>query len=268
MDRNHIRNWLTSLHKKGNTPATVSVRYRSVNRFLNWCVMEGERPDYPMDRIDPPKTPDTIQPYYEPHEVESVLKPIRRQTPHNFRYTANILTLYDAGVRAAELCGIREDNLDWRSRTIPVTGKANKQRRVSMDHKTAQAIERYSRKHGAKSEWLWLASGIKPLAINGLRTMLVHRFGDAGVKFRGAHAFRIGFAMDNLASGGQEGFILESHQASIGHHIPRLGQGEDPDRPVVRGGAHLGCAGPHRRAAAHQAARRGRWVSNGRERHW
>ena len=33
MDRTHLRHWLSSLHKKGNKPATVSVRYRSLNRF-------------------------------------------------------------------------------------------------------------------------------------------------------------------------------------------------------------------------------------------
>ena len=57
MDRTHIRHWLTSLHQRGNKPATVSVRYRSLNRFFNWCVDEDERTDNPMDRVDPPKIP-------------------------------------------------------------------------------------------------------------------------------------------------------------------------------------------------------------------
>jgi len=42
MDRNHVRQWLHSLHQKGNKPATVSVRYRSLHRFFNWCVKEGD----------------------------------------------------------------------------------------------------------------------------------------------------------------------------------------------------------------------------------
>ena len=37
MDRTHIRHWLSSLHQKGNKPATVSIRYRSLNRFF-WLV--------------------------------------------------------------------------------------------------------------------------------------------------------------------------------------------------------------------------------------
>ena len=61
MDRQVIRHCLTSLHQKGNKPATVSVRYRSIIRFFNWCVVEDERPDNPMDRVDPPRIPTEIQ---------------------------------------------------------------------------------------------------------------------------------------------------------------------------------------------------------------
>ena len=209
MNRTHVRHWLTSLHQKGNKPATVSVRYRSLNRFFNWAVTEEERADNPMDKVEPPKIPDTIQAYYQPPEVETVVKAIGRATPHNLRDMAMIMTLYDTGVRAAELCGIKVDDLDWRDRTILVTGKASKQRRVSIGTKTAQAIERYLRKRPAKSDWLWLGSANKPLALNGLRMMLERRFRDAGVKFQGAHAFRRGFAMEYLASGGQEGDLKE-----------------------------------------------------------
>ena len=70
MDRNVVRHWLTSLHQKGNKPATVSVRYRSLSRFFNWAVKEDERADYPMDKIDPPQIPDTIQAYYSPKKLK------------------------------------------------------------------------------------------------------------------------------------------------------------------------------------------------------
>ena len=209
MDRTHVRHWLNSLHQKGNKPATVSVRYRSVNRFFKWCKSEEERTDNPMDHVDPPKIPNTIQAYYQPNEVEKVLKAIGRATPHDLRDSAMIMVLYDSGVRTAELCGMKAVDLDWRDRTILVTGKASKQRRVSIGHKTAQAIERYLRKRGTKSEWLWLGSANRPLINNGLRMMLKRRFGAADVKFRGAHAFRRGFAMEYLASGGQEGDLKE-----------------------------------------------------------
>ena len=209
MDRTYIRHWLSSLHQKGNKPATVSIRYRSLNRFFGWCVTEEERSDNPMDRVDPPRIPSEIQAYYQPDDVEKVVKSIGRSTPHNLRDAAMVMVLYDSGVRAAELCGMKAEDLDWRDRTILVTGKASKQRRVSIGSKSAMAIERYLRKRGTKSDWLWLGSGSMPLNTNGLRMMLQRRFKDAGVKFRGAHAFRRGFAMEYLAAGGQEGDLKE-----------------------------------------------------------
>lgn len=71
-----------------------------------------------MDQVDPPKIPDTIQPYHSLDEVETILKSIGRQTAHNLRDSAMILTLYDTGVRATELCGMHVEDLDWRDRTI------------------------------------------------------------------------------------------------------------------------------------------------------
>jgi len=209
MDRNAIRHWLASLHQQGNKPATVSIRYRSLNRFFRWCVSEGERDDNPMDHVDPPIIPSEIQPYYQPNDVETVIKSIGRSTPYNLRDSALVMILFDTGVRASELCGMKSDDMDWRDKTILVTGKASKQRRVSIGNNSAMAIERYLRKRRTKSDWLWLGSGNKPLTTNGLRMMLQRRFKEAGIKFRGAHAFRRGFAMEYLASGGQEGDLKE-----------------------------------------------------------
>ena len=202
MDRNVVRHWLTSLHQKGHKPGGIHVRYRSVNRFFKWCLVEGERQDNPMVYIDPPKIPDEIQPHYKPQETQAVLKSIGSRTVHNLRDTAMILTMYDTGVRAAELAGMMVEDINWRERTILVTGKAGKQRWVSLGHTAAAAIERYLRKRRVSSPFLWLGSGNVQLKLNGLRMMLERRFVDAGVPFRGTHAFRRGFAMEYLGAGG------------------------------------------------------------------
>ena len=209
MDRKVVRHWLTSLYQQANKPATVSIRYRSLNRFFRWCVEEDERADNPMNHVEPPRIPSEIQPYYQPDDVETVVKSIGRSTSLNLRDAAMVMVLYDSGVRAAELCGMKVSDLDWRDQTILVTGKASKQRRVGLGSKSAMAVERYLRKRGSKSDWLWLGSGGNPLNTNGLRMMLQRRFSNAGVKFQGAHAFRRGFAMEYLASGGQEGDLKE-----------------------------------------------------------
>ena len=111
MDINVKRHWMTSLHQKGNKPGTVSVRYRSLNRFFNWTVTEEERTDNPMDKVEPPKIPSTIQAYYTPHEIETIIKAIPRSTHHNLRDVAMIMMLFDTGVRASELYGMKVSDL-------------------------------------------------------------------------------------------------------------------------------------------------------------
>jgi integrase/recombinase XerC len=177
MDKDHVRHWLSSLHQTGNKPATVHVRYRSVNRFFKWCVKEVERKDNPFDLIDPPRLPQVIQPFYEPSDVEAVLKAIGTKSPYALRDTAVVLTLFDTGVRSAELCDMRMEDLDWKELSIKVKGKAGKERYVGIGHKTAQAIERYLRRRRVDSPFLWTTTGNRgPFTINGLRMMLERHF--------------------------------------------------------------------------------------------
>ena len=63
MDRNVVRYWLASLHQKGNKPATVTGRYRSLNRFFARCVTEYEVLDNPMDRLFPTQYPMPREPF-------------------------------------------------------------------------------------------------------------------------------------------------------------------------------------------------------------
>ena len=49
----------------------------------------------------------------------------------------------------------------------------------------------------------------KPVAYQGLVMVLKRRCKRAGIKCRGIHAFRRGFAMEYLASGGQEGDLKQ-----------------------------------------------------------
>ncbi len=237
MEPDHLRYWFQSLYKRGNKPGSVSVRYRALNRFYNWAVREGEVAENPLHRVDPPRIPDEIQPWYRPEDVEKVLKAIGREGQrgikvYQLRDTAIVLTLYDSGPRAAEVCGMRVQDIDWKHKTIMVTGKAGKQRRISIGARTAEAIDRYLRKRGVKSDILWLASGLKPFTTNGLRMMLKRRFQAAGVPFRGAHAFRRGFAMSYLSGGGQEGDLKELGGWESYAMVSRYARGNAAERAI------------------------------------
>jgi site-specific recombinase XerD len=89
-------------------------------------------------------------------------------------------------------------------------GKGGKTRVVGLGYKSAQAVERFLRKrveytYLANSPWLFPAWYGEALTYNGLTLMLRRRFRQAGLEFTGAHAFRRGFAISYLESGGSPG---------------------------------------------------------------
>ena len=200
----HLREFFNDLYRRGNKPASVSVRYRALQQFYRWLVTEGERQDNPVARIPAPRVPETIQPHYSEEDLRLVLSkiPPTSRDPLTLRNRAVVLTLFDTGLRGNELCGLRTEDLDLRDLSLRVIrGKAGKERRVGIGPVTAQAVERYHRRRNP-SPWMFAAVGAGSLSPNGVRLMLERLFKAAGVPFRGVHAFRRGFAISFLDAGG------------------------------------------------------------------
>ena len=201
----HLREFFNELFERGNKASTVSVRYRALQQFYKWLLIEGERTDNPLDRIPAPKIPETLQPHYTPEQLQKVLSQIPPTTRDvtKLRNRAVLLTLADTGLRGGEICGLRTEDLDLRDLTLKVMkGKAGKQRIVGFGAVTAQAIERYLRRRDDQSPWLFAARGGRTLSFNALRLLIERLFVAAGVEFKGVHGFRRGFAISFLDLGG------------------------------------------------------------------
>jgi len=117
----HLREYFNSMYKRGLQNSTVSIHYRALQQFYKWLVAEGEREDNPMVRIPPPKVDEKIQAHYGNAEMEQVLKklPPASRDWLILRNRAIVLTLYDTGLRAAELCGLRREDADLRELRHP-----------------------------------------------------------------------------------------------------------------------------------------------------
>jgi site-specific recombinase XerD len=200
----HLREFLLSLYERGNSPATIANRYRSLQQLYRWLVEEGERPDNPMSRIPPPKVPDKILPHYSPGEVQRVLDAIgsRSKDVLALRDRAVIISFYDTGVRARELCSMRMEDLDLGGLSILVHGKGGKERRVGIGYQAAQAIDRYHRRRKVASRHVFCDQRGGPMTFNSVKMLMMRRFQAAGVPFHGVHGFRRGFAISFLDAGG------------------------------------------------------------------
>ena len=188
--------------------STAATRFRCVRGFFNWADAESELDVNPMANMTQPKLDEPEVPVFADDELRAIFAACEGQTFADRRDTAMVRVLFDSGLRAAEIMGLKVDDVDLAKGTATVWGKGAKGRTVSIGNKTAQAIDRYlrvRRTHKAvERPELWL--GVRgPLGTSGLTQMLRRRAKRAGVSNVHPHRFRHTFAHKWLAAGGQEG---------------------------------------------------------------
>jgi len=203
----HIREWLDALRQRGNKPATVNTRYRGVYAFYKWLRKEGEVRENPLDRIEPPRLPDTVQPYYTAEELQLVLKSLRSRRLRGLdaaRIRAILLVLFDTGLRASELCALKLEDVNWDAQTIVVREtKGGNQRVVSLGTAATRGVMSYLRLREVQSPWLFAALDGGRLTKNALKLALRRAFEAAGIEYKGIHAFRRASGIEYLRLGGQ-----------------------------------------------------------------
>jgi site-specific recombinase XerD len=204
--REHIETFLVHVIDT-RSASTAETRYRGLRGFFGWLEEEGEIPTSPMARMKPPKVAE--QPVDVPtfEDVRKLLDACAGNDLEARRDTAIVRLFADAGIRLAELTGMKLDDVDLADGAVLVHGKGDRYRMVSFGRKTAKALDRYLRARlghvDAESDRMWL--GLKgPMTGSGIRQMLWRRSGEAGIPRMHPHQLRHFFAHSWLAEGGQE----------------------------------------------------------------
>jgi len=206
--REHIESYLAA-RRDHVAPSTLSLEYRALQQFFRWAVDEDEVERNPMDKMRPPRIPDSPVPIVSPEDFRKLLRVVSGTKDFTTRRDmAVLLMLYDTGIRAGELIGLRLADLDLRGRLAYVTGKGDHVRAVRFGAATAVALDRYLRLRRAhrfaESEAFWLGQRGR-LEYSALAVMLAKRSEAAGLPRIHAHQMRHSFAHEYLANGGNEG---------------------------------------------------------------
>ena len=204
--REHIETFLVHVIDT-RSASTAETRYRGLRGFFGWLEEEGEIPTSPMARMKPPKVAE--QPVDVPtlDDVRKLLDACAGNDLEARRDTAMSRLFADAGIRLAELTGLRLDDVDLAGGAVLVHGKGDRYRMASFGRKTAKALDRYLRSRlahaDAEGDRVWL--GLKgPMTGSGIRQMLWRRSSEAGIPRMHPHQLRHFFAHSWLAQGGQE----------------------------------------------------------------
>ena len=184
-----------------------------------WAVKEKIVDEHVVRRVERPKPEQREIVPYSLNDIKAMLeacdrsrdyvRPGKRRCNHSrptaLRDRAIILLLVDTGMRASELCSLRLQNLDLKNSRLLVMGKGDKERRVQISPRTAQAIWRYlSTREDASipRAFLFASQDGFPLSRHSLRRMLKRTGDRAGVPGVNVHRFRHTFAIQLLRNGG------------------------------------------------------------------
>jgi site-specific recombinase XerD len=189
------------------TPSTAATRFRCLQQFFKWLREEGEVPRSPMENMRPPTVPEVPVPVVRDDDLAKLLRACDGRTFDDRRDAAILRLFLDAGMRLAELRGLRVADVDFDHGVAMVVGKGRRPRPCPFGPKTAQALRRYlrERRHHplAGLDVLWL-SRKGELTDSGVAQMLERRCAQAGIPRIHAHQLRHTWAHEWLSRGGGE----------------------------------------------------------------
>jgi len=210
-----IRNFLSEKRKQGQKPASVDTHYRTLRTFWNWAVPEYGLGANPMDRVEKPRIPKRLPPRLSREDARRLLR--AASTSRNpSRDRAILLLLFDCGVRAGELIGLRVKDVDFESRTVRVIGKDQEERVVPISDTTARALKEYlNGRSNSLDDSLFLSARTRgPMTVSGLRQILKRLARVAGLtRSVYPHLLRHTFAYMWVKEGGN----LEKLRRIMGH---------------------------------------------------
>ena len=149
LDHHAVREYLSHLHERGVSRATVARRLASLRSLFRHLARRGLVTGNPAAMVSTPKLDRRLPHALSEHEVESLLDNAFGTGPRDLRDRAILELLYASGVRVAELVGADLGDLEMSSATVDgmlrVLGKGRKERLVPIGSKAVLALRTYLR---------------------------------------------------------------------------------------------------------------------------
>ncbi len=216
MGRREMRAWVALLHQQNLSPKSVARNLSSVRSFYRFLKKRGLVTSDPSRLVSYPKVPRPLPKALSVEEVEQVI-----ENDGDLLERAILELLYATGLRVSELVSLDLGSIDFSRGELRVVGKGNKERRVLVGSRAAEALRAYLRrrsimaaKKGVATEALFLSNRGTRISTTTVRRIINRGTRRAGIGKRVTpHMLRHSFATHMLEGGAD----LRVIQELLGH---------------------------------------------------
>jgi integrase/recombinase XerC len=215
VDSDVVRAWVACLMEAGITARSVNRKLSALKSFYRYLVKTGELQAGPMKKIVGPKIKKPLPSFVNYTDISSILDD--EPPADDFEACRNLTILellYVTGMRRAELIELKDEDVDFFSNQVRVTGKQNKQRLIPFSNDTQLLLEKYIAK---RNELVENRSGYFFIKSNGrqMYPVLIYRIVRAALKYiptlekASPHVLRHSFATAMLNNGAEINAVKE-----------------------------------------------------------
>lgn len=194
-------------HCKNNEVREQSINHyiRDWRTFLNWCY-EREIIREPV-KLKEIKVQEDLPKMYQDDEIAIMLeKPKEGESFSNWRTWAIISTVYATGLRAATLCDLTLEDLNFERGEIAIEKQKNKKAGLlPLTAALANVLKEYIKKwlkNAELTDWLFPSITGEQFNVNALNHSIERYCKLRGIDGHGIHSIRHNFARDLIAYGG------------------------------------------------------------------
>lgn len=216
-----LRQWLADMARRGLAPATQRRRLQALRSFYTWMMRYHGLSANPAADIPLARMPRRLPQVIHPQETQTILDgddaTLDTSSFEAVRDHLMLLILYTTGIRASELIGLRDQDVDQAQGQMRVMGKGSRQRVVPYGPELRARIDQWLTLRDAtcstRGTLLCRPDG-QPLYYQLVRRA-IHAQLDGRVRaaHHAPHALRHSFATDMLNAGAD----LSAVQHLLGH---------------------------------------------------
>lgn len=143
IDHITIREWLAQLHAEKKKKSSIARKLAALRTFFQFLIREGVLETNPAKLVSTPRLEKKLPNCLSVEDVIRFIETPDVSTDLGKRDRAILEMLYGTGMRVSELVRLNVQDVDFRQRTVRITGKRRKQRIVPFGEPALHALLQY-----------------------------------------------------------------------------------------------------------------------------